>query len=84
MPLHRPTIEAQLKRAEQTLAAWSKALASQGVGADRFARNPKFRQLSGRCTQLRRRLGAVVEGEAITVAVAQHRAEVDAGEGAAE
>ena len=81
MPLHRPTIEAQLQRAEQTLSAWSKALESQGIGAADFRRDPKFRRLSGRCTQIRRRLGAVVEGEAITAAVAQHKAEL---EGAAE
>lgn len=82
MPLHRPTIEAQLMRAEQTLSAWGKSLETQGVGAAELRLNPKYRKLSGRCTQIRRRLSAVAEGEAVTAAVAERHA--GGGEEAAE
>lgn len=82
MPLHRPTIEAQLQRAEQTLSAWGKSLESQGIESGDHRLDPKYRKLSGRCTQIRRRLGAVAEGEAVTAAVAQRSAE--GGEEASE
>ena len=74
MPLHRPTIEAQLQRAELSLSTWGKSLAEKGVAEADYRRSPKFRNLSARCTQIRRRLQSVAAGEAVTAEVAARKA----------
>jgi hypothetical protein len=73
MGLKRDNLEWQLERANTELSAFEKELDEKGVSADGRASHPKWRNLSARTRQLRRRLNAVSKVEATNVEVAQRK-----------
>ena len=82
MGMKRDNLEWQLNRANTELSAFEKQLDEAGVAADVRPRNAKWRNLSARGRQLRRRLIAVSKVEATNVEVAQ-RKETNAAEAVA-
>lgn len=79
MGMKRENLECQLNRASTELSACEKQLDQNGVAAAGRALNPKWRNLSARCRQLRRRLIAVTRVEANNVEVTQRKEAKSAG-----
>lgn len=73
MGMKRDNLEWQLSRASTELSAFEKELDQGGVAAEIRPKNAKWRNLSGRCRQLRRRLIAVSKVEATNIEVAQRK-----------
>lgn len=82
MGMKRDNLEWQLNRANTELAVFEKQLDEAGIAADARPQNAKWRNLSARGRQLRRRLIAVSKVEATNVEVAQ-RKETNAAEAVA-
>lgn len=74
MGMKRDNLEWQLSRATAELSAFEKELDESKVATEARSRNAKWRNLSARCRQLRRRLIAVARVEANNAEVAQRKA----------
>lgn len=81
MGMKRDNLEWQLNRSNTELSAFEKQLDESGVAAEARPRNAKWRNLSARSRQLRKRLNAVAKVEANNVEVSQ-RKEANAAEAA--
>ncbi len=75
MPLDEATLKRQLGRANDDLAAWVKALESQGVPAAGRRKDPKWRRLNAACSTLRSRLKTVAAIAARDEEAARRKAE---------
>ena len=73
MGMKRDNLEWQLGRASTELSTFEKELDQGGVAAEARPKNAKWRNLNGRCRQLRRRLIAVSKVEATNIEVAQRK-----------
>ena|SRR5579872_3258752 len=58
MPLDQTTLNRQLDRAKENMAAWLKVLEKQGVAAADRRKNTKWRQLNAECNSIRGRIKA--------------------------
>ena len=73
MGMKRENLEWQLTRASTELSTCENQLDQNGVAADARKQNPKWRNLSARCRQLRKRLIAVTKVETNNVEVTQRK-----------
>lgn len=73
MGMKRDNLEWQLSRVNTELSAFEKQLDENGVAAEARPRNAKWRNLSARGRQLRKRLNAVTKVEATNAEVAQRK-----------
>jgi len=75
MALTRELLETQLQRAEKARSDWEQSLTKQGLGTEKFSRDPVWRGHKADIAKIKRRLKAVAEIASINAEVAARKAE---------